>query len=231
MSNGRLVAVFQPIARLDDGHVVGVEALARFDPELTASPLPWFEEAESVDLRTELEISAVRAAITASDNLLEDVWLSLNVSPLTAQATDALLEALAPAGNRQLVIEITEQAEVEDYEGLNHALSRLREAGVKVAVDDAGAGYASLRHILQLAPDFIKLDVTLVRGIDTDRALRALAAALISFAGEIGATMIAEGIETRRDLDVLRELGVELGQGFHLARPHRPPVEPLVRVL
>jgi EAL domain-containing protein (putative c-di-GMP-specific phosphodiesterase class I)/ActR/RegA family two-component response regulator len=230
LRDGRPVAVFQAIARLEDGEVVGVEALARFDASLIESPLPWFEEAETVDLRTDLELAAVRAATQAAGGLRPDVWISLNVSPATAMATDELLAALAPASGRRLVIEITEQAEVDDYAGLNHALSRLRAAGVRVAVDDAGAGYASLRHILRLAPDFIKLDGTLVRGIHTDRAQRALATALISFAGEIGATIVAEGIETERDLAALRELGVHLGQGFHLARPRRPPVEPLVAV-
>jgi EAL domain-containing protein (putative c-di-GMP-specific phosphodiesterase class I)/FixJ family two-component response regulator len=230
MRDGRPLAVFQPIARLEDGEVVGVEALARFDASLVESPLPWFEEAETVNLRTELELAAVRSAIDAAASLRSDAWISLNVSPETAMATDQLLAALRPAADRRLVIEITEQAEVDDYEGLNLALSRLREADVRVAVDDAGAGYASLRHILRLAPDFIKLDGTLVRGIHTDRALRALATALISFAAEIGATIVAEGIETKRDLGALRELGVQLGQGFHLARPRRPPVEPLVAV-
>jgi EAL domain-containing protein (putative c-di-GMP-specific phosphodiesterase class I)/ActR/RegA family two-component response regulator len=230
MRDGRLVAVFQPIARLYDGEVVGVEALARFDSALRESPLPWFEEAETVDLRTELELAAVSAAVEAAATVGENLWVSVNVSPATAMATDELLAALAPGGTHRIVIEITEQAEVDDYAGLNRALTQLRSAGVLVAVDDAGAGYASLRHILRLAPDFIKLDGTLVRGIHTDRALRALATALISFAAEIGATIVAEGIETRRDLDALRDLGVELGQGFHLARPHPPPVESLVAV-
>jgi EAL domain-containing protein (putative c-di-GMP-specific phosphodiesterase class I)/FixJ family two-component response regulator len=230
LSDGRLYSVFQPIARMQDGEVVGVEALARFDVEQGESPLPWFEAAESVAMRTELELAAVRAAVVGAEDIADDVWVAINVSPATALATDKLLAELGRAGPRQLVVELTEQAEVDDYDGLNLALERLREAGVRVAVDDAGAGYASLRHILRLAPDFIKLDGTLVRGIHTDRALRALAAALISFAVEIEATMIAEGIESRRDLEALRELGVELGQGFHLARPHRPPLEPLVAV-
>jgi EAL domain-containing protein (putative c-di-GMP-specific phosphodiesterase class I)/ActR/RegA family two-component response regulator len=230
LRDGRPVAVFQPIARLHDGEVVGVEALARFDSSLRESPLPWFEAAESVDMRTELELAAVRAAVAGSETLDQSVWVSVNVSPATAMATDELLAALALEGTHRVVIEITEQAEVDDYVELNRALTRLRDAGVLVAVDDAGAGYASLRHILQLAPDYIKLDGTLVRGIHTDRAQRALATALISFAAEIDATIVAEGIETRRELDALRDLGVELGQGFHLARPQPPPVEPLVAV-
>jgi EAL domain-containing protein (putative c-di-GMP-specific phosphodiesterase class I) len=127
-------------------------------------------------------------------------------------------------------VEITEQAQVEDYDELNVALGHLREVGVRIAVDDAGAGYASLRHILRLEPDVIKLDKSLVRNVHRDRPRRALATALISFAAEIGATIVAEGIESAEELDALRDLGVTFGQGYHLARPHRPPVAPLVAV-
>jgi EAL domain-containing protein (putative c-di-GMP-specific phosphodiesterase class I)/ActR/RegA family two-component response regulator len=228
--SGRPQAVFQPIARLRDGKVVGVEALARFDITLRESPLVWFEAAESVDLRTELELAAVRSAVRAAADVAPPAWVAINVSPATAMATDALLDALAPVEAERLVIEITEQAEVDDYAGLRDALGRLRAAGIRVAVDDAGAGYASLRHILLLQPDFIKLDATLVHGIHSDSALRALAAALISFAEEIGASIVAEGIETGLELEALRELGVDFGQGYHLAEPQPLPVEPLVPV-
>lgn len=230
LDDGHPIAVFQPIVRLLDGEVVGVEALARFDSGLTESPLPWFEEAESVDLRVELELAAVRAALVAASELDDDVWVSLNVSPQTALSTDRLLHALSPTRLDRLVLEITEQAEVEDYDELNAALRRLREEGVRIAVDDAGAGFASLRHILRLEPDMIKLDKSLVHGLHTDRARRALASALITFAAEIDATIIAEGIETAAELNALRGLGVAFGQGYHLARPHRPPVAPLIAV-
>jgi len=230
LDDGHPTAVFQPVVRLLDGEVVGVEALARFDTGLTESPLSWFEEAESVDLRVELELAAVRAALAAANELADELWVSLNVSPRTALSTERLLHALSPIRLDRLVVEITEQAEVEDYDELNVALRRLRGEGVRIAVDDAGAGYASLRHILRLEPDMIKLDKSLVRDVHRDRARRALATALITFAAEIGATIIAEGIETAAELDALRRLGVTFGQGYHLARPHRPPVAPLVAV-
>jgi EAL domain-containing protein (putative c-di-GMP-specific phosphodiesterase class I) len=230
LDDGHPTAVFQPIVRLLDGDVVGVEALARFDAALTESPLPWFEEAESVDLRVELELAAVRAALDAVDELDDHLWVSLNVSPRTALSTNRLLHALSPVALDRLVVEITEQAEVEDYDELNVGLQCLREEGVRIAVDDAGAGYASLRHILRLEPDMIKLDKSLVRDVHSDRARRALASALITFAAEIGATIIAEGIETAAELAALRRLGVTFGQGYYLARPHRPPVAPLVAV-
>jgi EAL domain-containing protein (putative c-di-GMP-specific phosphodiesterase class I)/DNA-binding response OmpR family regulator len=230
MAGGRPVAVFQPVVRLEDGEVVGVEALARFDAALIESPLSWFEDAESVDLRTELELAAVRAAVYAAEELDDVVWISLNVSPATALHPHRLLEALEAVRHERLVVEITEQAQVEDYDELNAALAVLREAGIRIAVDDAGAGYASLRHILRLEPDMIKLDKSLVRDVHTDRPRRALATALISFAAEMGATIVAEGIETAEELDALRDLGVAFGQGYHLARPHRPPVAHLVAV-
>jgi EAL domain-containing protein (putative c-di-GMP-specific phosphodiesterase class I)/FixJ family two-component response regulator len=230
LDEGQPVAVFQPVVRLEDGGVVGVEALARFDAGLVQSPLEWFEEAETVDMRVELELAAVAAAAQAAQELADDVWVSLNVSPRTALHGDRLLDALSPLPHDRLVVEITEQAQVEDYDELNVALGMLRASGIRIAVDDAGAGYASLRHILRLEPDMIKLDKSLVRDVHTDRARRALATALISFAAEIDATIVAEGIETAPELNALRDLGVVFGQGYHLARPHRPPVAPLVAV-
>jgi EAL domain-containing protein (putative c-di-GMP-specific phosphodiesterase class I)/CheY-like chemotaxis protein len=230
IAGGGPVAVFQPVVRLEDGGVVGVESLARFDAGLVESPVAWFDDAASVDLRTELELAAVRATGLAAHQLDDAIWVSLNVSPETALQPDRLLDALCDLDQERLVLEITEQAPVEDYDQLNAALRHLREAGVRIAVDDAGAGYASLRHILRLEPDMIKLDESLVRGVHRDRPRRALATALISFAAEIGATIVAEGIETAAELRALRQLGVGFGQGYHLARPHLPPVEDLVAV-
>lgn len=119
----------------------------------------------------------------------------------------------------RLAIELTEHAPVADYDALCEGLTPLRRQGMQLVVDDAGAGFASLRHILRLAPDAIKLDRMLVGGIHRDRAKRALASALVAFTRDMGTTIIAEGIESREELDVLRELGVSHGQGFYLGRP------------
>src|SRR5262249_15808220 len=119
----------------------------------------------------------------------------------------------------RIVVEVTEHMPVEDYNALNRALERVRALGVRLAIDDAGAGFASLRHILQLAPDFVKLDRTLIDDIERDRSHQALAAGLISFAKKIEATIVAEGIERKAQLRALRDLGVSCGQGFLLARP------------
>ena len=125
----------------------------------------------------------------------------------------------------RIVVEMTEHAPVGDYDGLNTALQPLRDAGARVAVDDAGAGFASLRHILLLAPDIIKLDISLTRGIDSDRSRRALSYALVAFARETQTTIVAEGIETEAELRALRDIGVTHGQGFLLARPMTPPID------
>lgn len=135
-----------------------------------------------------------------------------------AAVSSELASLVGPHADR-VVLEITEHDAVEDYEGLVGALTPLRARGTRVAIDDAGAGFASLRHTLQLAPDIVKVDISLTRDIDTDRGRRALAKALISFADEMGMTIVAEGIESEAELKTLRDLGVKYGQGFYLAEP------------
>ena len=220
---------YQPIADLETGAVLGVEALARFVCEPQRTPDIWFAEAADVGLGVELELAAVAAAISSIDAITEGAYLSLNVSPETALSPDlaAVLRG-APAG--RLVLEITEHAAVEDYDLLNRRLVELRAAGMRLAVDDAGAGFSSLQHILRLRPDIIKLDMTLTRDVDADPVRRALAAALVSFAAELRADVVAEGIETSAERDTLRTLGVRCGQGYHLGRPaplSRPAPQPL----
>jgi EAL domain-containing protein (putative c-di-GMP-specific phosphodiesterase class I) len=123
----------------------------------------------------------------------------------------------------RVVVEITEHEAIEDYESLLPRLADLRARGVRVAIDDAGAGFASLRHTLRIAPDIVKLDISLTRDIGTDRGRQALASALVSFADEMRMTVVAEGIETAEELEMLLELGVRQGQGFFLAEPKPLP--------
>jgi EAL domain-containing protein (putative c-di-GMP-specific phosphodiesterase class I) len=124
---------------------------------------------------------------------------------------------------RRLIIEITEHAPVLDYHALNMALAPHRCAGARVSIDDAGAGYASFRHILQLSPDFIKVDIGLVLDIDVDPVKQSLITALGTVAGTTGARLIAEGVETQAELDTLYSLDVTLVQGFLLSRPMQSP--------
>jgi EAL domain-containing protein (putative c-di-GMP-specific phosphodiesterase class I)/FixJ family two-component response regulator len=213
-----LTMVFQPIVDLDADLVVGVEALARF-PSIPERPIQsWFAEAAVVGLKGELELAAVAAALAVLPEVPAGLYLSINATP-DSLASDGLTELLATAPAGRLVLEITEHAPVHDYEALNAAMEWMRGRGIRLAVDDAGSGFASLRHILQLAPDIIKIDNALTRNVYMDPARRALAAGLISFAAELGATVIAEGIENRQELETLRALGVRYGQGFYLGRP------------
>lgn len=212
---GGLKIAFQPIVRLSDGKPVGYEALARFDTEPTGAPEKWFADAADAGLLTDFELAAVKAGLAAQPRKA-DTYVSLNVSPETVLS--GRLQDVT-TGYGPCVVEITEHAPVADYASLARALAPLKKRGMRLAVDDAGAGFASLRHILMLEPQLIKLDLSLTRGIDKNQRQRGLAAALITFAKEIGATVIAEGVETEEELAALRNLGVEFGQGFLFGKP------------
>lgn len=208
---------FQPVFDLLDRSIVSLEALARFWTEPMRSPSVWFAEANEVGLGAELELSAIRSALQRIDEFPEGVALALNVSPATA-LDPRFCELLLGVAER-IVIEITEHAQVDDYDALAAALAPLRERGAQLAIDDVGAGFANLRHILRLAPDIVKLDLSLTQEISRDPARRALATSLVGFAGGVGARIVAEGISSDEDLTLLRALGVNYGQGFYLARP------------
>ena len=218
LESDALSMVFQPILDLNDRRVVGMEALARFAVEPRRTPDVWFNEAANVGLLVDLELAAVQAALDQFDRIPPDAYLAVNLFPesvLSRRVSERVTDI--PGG--RMVIEITEHAPVEDYETLNAGLAELRAMGCQLAIDDTGAGFASLRHILRLAPDIIKLDITLTRGLDSDPARRALATALISFANEIGATLVAEGVETQAEVNALKALGVGRGQGYFFAKP------------
>jgi EAL domain-containing protein (putative c-di-GMP-specific phosphodiesterase class I)/DNA-binding NarL/FixJ family response regulator len=213
-----VTSALQPIFDLERLEPVGYEALARFPSHSTRQVPDWFADAATVGLRAELELTAVATGMRSLAALPPDTFLSVNASPELLRER-ALADMLTSVPGRRLVLEVTEHAEVADYETLVTRLRNLRETGCRIAVDDAGAGYASLRHILRLRPDYIKLDMTLTQGVDRDPDRRALASSLLTFAREVSATVIAEGIETEAELEVLRGLGVTLGQGYYLARP------------
>lgn len=215
--------VFQPVVDLADGRVVAVEALARFRTPERRPPDEWFAAAAAVGLQTELEVAAIAAALRRLPDLPPSVLLNVNVSPRVAM-TEAFAQCVADTPSGRLVVELTEHVPVDDYEALVHCLAGFRAAGVLVAVDDAGAGYAGLQHLVSLCPEVLKLDRELTLDIDQDPARRAMAASMVHFAEEIGAVLVAEGIETQGALDTLRQLGITLGQGYHLARPGLLPL-------
>lgn len=210
--------VYQPIFDVVRHRLVGYEALTRFSAEPVRTPDKWFGEAAEVGLQEPLELAVIEKALEGLEHFPADTYLSLNVSPETILG-GALGQALAGRPLRRLMLEVTEHALVADYSRMSSELAPLRKGGLMLAVDDAGAGYASFRHILKLKPDVIKLDSSLIRKIDTDKDSRALAAALIRFAEETGSKIVAEGVETDAELDMLRHLKVNKAQGYLLGRP------------
>ncbi|HEY4944884.1 MAG TPA: PAS domain S-box protein [Candidatus Limnocylindrales bacterium] len=205
---------FQPIVDIYTGAVVGYEALSRFTDGVP--PDLRFAAAAKAGLGIELEMATLRGAIAAAAVLPPDAHLSLNASP--ALITSGALRALFAGVARPLVLEITEHIGIDDYAALRSELAVLGPT-VRLAVDDAGAGYASFRHILELAPSFVKLDIGLIRGINTDPARQALLAGMAYFAVKRRIRLVAEGIETSEELRTLRSLAIPYGQGYLLGRP------------
>jgi EAL domain-containing protein (putative c-di-GMP-specific phosphodiesterase class I) len=172
-----------------------------------------------------LEMLAVAGALDALRSLPDPVYVAINVSAAHI-LSGAVARTLTGAPLARVVLEITEHEPVEDYEALAAAMEPLRAGGMGLAIDDAGAGYSSFRHILGLAPDYIKLDMSLTRDINRDRTRRALAAALTRFATETGSRIVAEGVETDAEFATLSQFGVHKVQGYLIGRP-----EPLERAL
>ena len=212
-----LHTVFQPIADVSTGEVIGAEALSRFEE---GPPNRWFADAAEVGLGPQLELFAAEQALREAHHLPPHLYVSINVSPATL--CTGRLQALVLAADcapSRLIVEITEHISVEDYEPLAGCVEDLRKLGLRLAVDDAGAGYASFRHILGLGPDYIKLDRALISGMDTDPARRALVSAVVTFGRDVGAVVVAEGIETPAELRTARLLEVDAAQGFLIGRP------------
>lgn len=207
--------VFQPIVELDSRAIVGYEALTRFTDG--TPPHVRFGQADVLGLGLELEAATLAAAFRASEALPANLWLNVNVSPALVLTGEPLGTILRQWGNHA-VLELTEHVVVDDYEALRHAIRRLGET-IRLAIDDAGSGFASFRHVLELSPHFVKLDLAIVRGIDADPARQAFVAGMRHFAVTTGCGLIAEGIETESELQALRTLGVPLGQGYLLGRP------------
>jgi EAL domain-containing protein (putative c-di-GMP-specific phosphodiesterase class I) len=209
--------VFQPVVELATGRKVGYEALTRFADG--HNPAERFAEAALLGIGRELELACARRSLDAASALPGDAWIGVNASPALLLESPELAGLLA-ATRRDVLIEITEHAAVPDYAALERAIAALGDR-VRVAVDDAGAGYSGLQRILELRADFIKLDIALIRGIDRDPARQALVAGMVHFARQTGARLLAEGVESRAEAEALLELGVELGQGFLFGRPER----------
>jgi EAL domain-containing protein (putative c-di-GMP-specific phosphodiesterase class I) len=216
---------FQPIVDLVRGAVVGYEALARFDGYPVTDPTTWFEAANRLGQGAELQSMALRLALRARQDMPQDTFLAVNVGPEVLD--DPAIEAVWDEQQdlEGLVVELTEHARVASYTALQPRLDRLRDAGALIALDDTGAGYAGLRHIIGIRPHVIKLDRYLIEGIDHDETKRALVEMIGSFANRVQAEVLAEGIEDGAELRTVVALGVTLAQGYLLARPEPPWVE------
>jgi EAL domain-containing protein (putative c-di-GMP-specific phosphodiesterase class I) len=212
-----MTMVHQPIHRLADGRPVGVECLARFPGSPGRPPSDWFEAAADIGRGAELELCAVRLALEGLPYVPPGLYMAVNVSPETI-LSGALLPLLGKAPPGRIVVEVTEHARVPDYGALRAALDALR-GHVRIAIDDVGAGYSGLRHIVDLQPDILKLDMSLTRDVDRDPARRALTQAMVALAQEIGSCIVAEGVETEGERATLAALGVGYAQGYHFSRP------------
>lgn len=213
----------QPILRLKDHGIAGYEALCRFSPQPYRPPNIWFDDAAEVGLQAALELHVIQVALDILPDLPGDCYLAVNASPATL-ATGQITPLVAAADGSRVLVEITEHAAIEDVDVLLMEIDRLRDIGARIAVDDAGAGYSGLQQIIRLRPDVIKLDMSLTQNVDKDLARRSLASAMVQFAKDTNARVVAEGIETEAEMRTLRVLGVEMGQGFFLGRPALAPL-------
>lgn len=214
-----VVLHFQPVVDLRRGVVTGFEALSRFPAEMGLSPDVCFATADLLGARLELEQVVTLEALKSREKLPGDCFLTINVSPdyLISEQWQAVLSTCSDLAG--VVIEITEEASINNYELARVRLAQIRALGGSIAVDDAGSGYASLQHVLEMKPDFIKLDRMFVQNCHTDRAKAALIEMMGNAANRLDAWIIAEGIETLPELEELLRLGVPLGQGYYLERP------------
>jgi EAL domain-containing protein (putative c-di-GMP-specific phosphodiesterase class I) len=217
LSTGDPTMVFQPIVDLREDRTVGYEALARFRTSPLRGPEAWFADAAAGGLALDLELQAAAQALAVIDDL-GDAYLSINVSP-TVLRSGELVELLSGAPRDRIVLELTEHEAVNDLRRTRTAMKRLRRSNVSIALDDVGAGYAGLTQIVRLSPDIVKLDRALIHGVASDVVRQSLITAAVSFAAATGTGLIAEGVEDETELEMLRDLGVRLAQGFHLGRP------------
>lgn len=216
LAPGGIRVALQPVVRATDLVVVGHEALARMVVEPPRGPDWWLARAAEAGIREHLEVACLERAAdlgSAPDGQL----LFVNVSPSTIGSLD--FEAVLHRLPTRLVLEVSECEEVTDYGSLRRTLSPILERGTRLAIDDTGAGYSSLRHVIELAPDFLKLDREMVRGLDQDPVRLALVRAMVAFSGEVGTHVIAEGVETREELEAVRDAGVHFVQGYLTGRP------------
>lgn len=219
IQQGGPTVLLQPIVALGSGERVGAEALSRFPASWGRPPDVCFAEAHRLGEGHRLELLALRGAAAHLERV--PGYVSMNVSPATL-VTPACAELLRELPLHRVLLELCEQDPVEDYDLLHRVLAPLRAAGLRLAIDDLGAGFSSLRHVALCAPDVVKLDRSVVAGVAEQPVLATLVASLVQFAGGLGAAVVAEGVETADDVAALHALGVGLGQGWYYDRAVEP---------
>lgn len=221
IKNKSIKMYFQPIFCLATNKVAGYESLSRFFTEPYKTPDVWFNQAAQLGLSEPLEMLAIKTTLDQIDQIDQfdhAKYISINTSPAHI-LSGALAKVLQNVNCQRIVVELTEHTKILDYQAVRIALQPLRDKGIRLAIDDAGAGFASFQHILELEADIIKLDITLTQNINKERSKYLLAKALCGFAKAINCIILAEGIETKEELNALRNLGVDKVQGYLLGRP------------
>jgi EAL domain-containing protein (putative c-di-GMP-specific phosphodiesterase class I) len=219
MQDGGPVVVLQPVVDLATGARVGAEALSRFPEEWEKAPDVCFAEAHSVGQGHRLEVLALERAAEHLERV--SGYIAMNVSPATL-ITRECAELLGGLPVERIILELSEHDPVEDYDALGTVLAPLRARGLQLAIDDVGAGFSSLRHIVLTAPEVIKLDRSLIYGVSADQVLTVLVRSMVDFAHGCHARVVAEGVETGEDAAALLSLGVDYGQGWFFGRPGAP---------
>lgn len=228
--NRLLTSVFQPILNIDGCEVQAYEALIRGPSNSDlSSPAMLFKLAAHADVSAELDRACCETTLSYAKDLPPGKLLFANTLPALLNDPGfraMMIEHTSAVDPSRIVLEINEGVAIRSYEVLSRAIEELRTHGIRVAVDDLGAGYANLDHILRLKPDFLKLDISLIRGIDQSQVKRALVKSMVSVGKAVGSTVIAEGIEEIAERNTLLDLGVEWGQGYLFARPGPGFVDP-----
>ena len=219
IADGGPVVALQPIVDLATGERIGAEALSRFPADWGMAPDIVFAQAHSVGLGDRLELLALERAAEHLDRV--DGYVAMNVSPATL-LTPECGDLLGRLPLRRVLLELSEHDQVGDYAALTTTLAPLRAEGLRLAIDDVGAGFSSLRHIVVTAPDVIKIDRSIISGLDTDPVLTKLVRSLVEFGHGCGVRVVAEGVETATEAAALRTLAVDHGQGWYFGRPGAP---------
>ncbi|MBQ4798957.1 EAL domain-containing protein [Pseudoalteromonas sp. MMG006] len=209
---------FQPIFNLATNRLSGYESLSRFFTEPYKTPDVWFKHADNLGLGEALEILAIHNTLHCMDELAPHAYITINTSPAHI-LSGAINNVLNDVDCTRIILEVTEHSPITNYQAMRAALEPLRAKGVKLAIDDVGAGFSSFQHILELEADIIKLDISLTQNINNDRRKFLLAKALCGFAKAINCSIVAEGIENQEELSTLRKLGVDNVQGYFIGRP------------